>query len=401
MGRVIDLKANEARLKRRIREHLKSLGFARDAEGRLLTPKVDKEAYRQVHAAQREDRWRKNKVFFSDAWPRLGSYFADGADVDPSNIQAELELISASTWQSDLFRLASMLWSIPVSQGFGRRLRFLVWDRRNDKLIGLFALGDPVFNLRARDEEIGWSGARRADALVNVLDAYVVGAVPPYNKLLAGKLVASLIPSREIVSVFSRRYRDTSGIISGKKKGAQLVAVTTTSALGRSSLYNRLKLEGRMIFEPIGFTTGYGHFHIPDRLFNDMRVMLELRGERYASNHGYGEGPNWKLRTVRRALEILGMDPHLTRHGMPREVYFCPIAANAKQVLRGERKRADFSQLRTANEMAELAMTRWVRPRASRDDTYKLIGRDEIFCQIGWSLTSQAQARLASDAHGY
>jgi hypothetical protein len=36
---------------------------------------------------------------------------------------------------------------VPVSNGFGRRLRYLVWDEHNDKLIGLIAIGDPVFNL--------------------------------------------------------------------------------------------------------------------------------------------------------------------------------------------------------------------------------------------------------------
>jgi len=36
---------------------------------------------------------------------------------------------------------------------------------------------------------------RFAKRLVNVMDAYVLGAVPPYNMLLGGKLVASLVRS--------------------------------------------------------------------------------------------------------------------------------------------------------------------------------------------------------------
>jgi len=39
-----------------------------------------------------------------------------------------------------------------VSRGYGRQ-RFLIWDQSNEKLIGLIALGDPVFNLRVRDQE--------------------------------------------------------------------------------------------------------------------------------------------------------------------------------------------------------------------------------------------------------
>src|SRR5262249_41111946 len=69
----------------------------------------------------------------------------------------------------------------------GRRLRYLVWDANNDKLIGIMALGDPVFNLKVRDELIGWDIKDRGKRLVNVLDAYVLGAVPPYNMLLGGQ----------------------------------------------------------------------------------------------------------------------------------------------------------------------------------------------------------------------
>jgi hypothetical protein len=88
--------------------------------------------------------------------PDLLQYFASGTDIDPSLISPVLKRISSDTWESDLFRLASLTWSVPVSNGFGRRIRYLVWDEHNDKLIGLIAIGDPVFNLSVRDNLIGW-----------------------------------------------------------------------------------------------------------------------------------------------------------------------------------------------------------------------------------------------------
>jgi hypothetical protein len=91
----------------------------------------------------------------------------------------------------------SLTWAVPVSHGFGRRLRYLVWDRHNGKLIGLMAIGDPVFNLSVRDKLIGWNSHARGERLVNIMDAYVLGAVPPYNMLLGGKLVAALIRTRD------------------------------------------------------------------------------------------------------------------------------------------------------------------------------------------------------------
>ena len=128
----------------------------------------------------------------------------------------------AGTWQADLFRVAALTWSVPVSNGFGRRLRYVVWDAHNDKILGLVAIGDPVFNLSVRDTLIGWNADDRRERL-NVMDAYVLGALPPYNTLLGGKLVACLVRSREVYNEFIRTYGDTSGIISGKAKKARLL----------------------------------------------------------------------------------------------------------------------------------------------------------------------------------
>jgi len=135
------------------------------------------------------------KEFIKNHFRTLREYFASGSEIDPERVNPRLELINAETWQSDLFRLATLSWSVPVSAGFGRRLRYLVWDDCTAKLMGVIALGDPVFNLKARDELIGWDVEDRAERLVNVMDAYVLGALPPYNQLLGGKLISCLIRS--------------------------------------------------------------------------------------------------------------------------------------------------------------------------------------------------------------
>lgn len=70
--------------------------------------------------------------------------------------------------------------------------------KQNGCLIGLFALGDPVFNLSARDAWVGWPHGDRCRRLVHVMDAYVVGALPPYSLLIGGKLVAALMGSAEV-----------------------------------------------------------------------------------------------------------------------------------------------------------------------------------------------------------
>jgi Domain of unknown function (DUF4338) len=372
------LRKIEARLKRRLRYHLKKLGFLKQQDGRLAPPEATKAGVRQIHESQRREKLRAEKEFVHAKWPELKKYFADGKDVVPEKVTPELELIDSSTWQSDLFRLASLTWSVPVSNGYGRRLRFLVWDRSIDKLLGIIALGDPVFNLRVRDENVGWGVRDREQRLVNVLDAYVLGAVPPYNMLLGGKLVACLIRTKEVRDAFTDKYANVKGIISKKNKHASLVLVTTSSALGRSSLYNRLALNGEHFFASIGYTAGWGHFHIPDKLYSIVRDCLSLRGHEYSDGNRFGDGPNWKLRAVRQAFHYLGLSQNLLHHGIPREVFACYLAKNAKDVLTGTAAKPNYRGLQSVANVSALARARWLEPRAKRRPEFRFWNSEEI-----------------------
>jgi len=363
----------EVRLKRHIRDHFRKLGFTRDERGDLKLDNLSKDTYRAFHLPQRLDKLARNADFIEKNSASLIEHFADGVEIDPQNIKPRLEIVSAGTWQSDLFRFASLQWQIPVSDGYGRRMRFLVWDATNEKLIGLIALGDAVFNLAVRDQLVGWDHEDRGHRLANLMDAYVLGAVPPYNLILGGKLVASLVRTQEIRRMFEKRYGNSIGLISGERKNARLAMVTTTSALGRSSVYNRLKLHGVDYFKSIGFTSGWGHFHISDALFHEIRRYLEDEGDPYANGHEFGNGPNWRLRTIRRALSKLGMSEGLMKHRLVREVFVCKLATNARNFLQGKATRARFGdQLLTVEEVGEKAVHRWVTPRAERDDTFRL-----------------------------
>ncbi len=367
---VIPAFSTASKLKRRIRSHLRTLGFEKDKRGDLVPPASTKDSIRTIHSLHRADVLKRNADFANWQLPKLKRYFASGHEIDPSKIQPRLELIRSGTWQSALFRLATLSWSIPVSAGFGRRMRYVVWDQQNEKLIGLIALGDPVFNLKARDEYVGWDIEARRQRLVNILDAYVLGAVPPYNSLLCGKLVACLVRTDQIRRDFHSKYGQTTGIISQQAKRAKLVMVTTSSALGRSSVYNRLKINGDEYFRSLGFTGGWGHFHVPDELFWDLRGYLRSNNHKYVDGHAFGDGPNWRLRTIRAALDALEFRGDLLRHGIQREVFACDLATNASRILRGERKRPIFNTLKAVDEVGELAKERWIVPRAERQPDY-------------------------------
>jgi hypothetical protein len=331
-----------------------------------------------MHSAQRAAKLESEAAFVAEQWPRLRCHFAAGVDVVPADITPELELVEADTWQSRLFRLAALTWSVPVSQGYGRRMRFLVWDRSNNKLIGLIALGDPVFNLSVRDKYIGWNSEDRKLRLVGMLDAFVLGSMPPYNRLLGGKLVASLIRSVEVRDMFRQRYNGTKGIISGERKHAELVAVTTTSALGRSSVYNRIKLGSTEYLKQLGYTEGWGHFHVPESIFEDVRTYLGRRDHAYAKGFKFGDGPNWRLRALRLAMTLIGLRPELLRHGVKREVFITELASNARDILKGTRKKPKYCDLLSVEEIAGLAKARWIVPRAERCPDYRAQTVDQI-----------------------
>ena len=186
--------------------------------------------------------------------------------------------------------------------------------------------------------------------------------------LLGGKAVACLIRSRDVFDDFTRQYGRTVGVISKKAKHARLLAVTTTSSMGRSAVYNRLQLGGVKYFNPLGFTEGWGHFHITDGLFEKMRAFLRERDHAYADQHKFGEGPNWRLRTIRAALGGLKMNESILKHGIQREVFITTLADNAFDVLRTGESKPTISGLLTVSQISDLARDRWIVPRAERGE---------------------------------
>lgn len=375
---IVNVNPREAKLKKKLREHLQSLGFTKSDAGALQAPGNTKDVIRTLHSGQRSERLSANQNFITLKSTKLMKFFASGKEVDPQKISPVLERVSSGTWQGDLFRLAALTWSVPVSNGFGRRLRYLVWDENNGKLMGLIAIGDPVFNLAARDRLIGWDARDRSSRLVNVMDAYVLGALPPYNSLLGGKLIACLLRSRDIYDDFARVYGSTVGVISQKKKKARLLVITTTSSMGRSSVYNRLKLGEIQYLRSIGYTGGWGHFHIPDSLFIELRDYLRDMDHTYADHYEFGNGSNWRLRTTKAALNALGFRSDLMKHGVQREVFISQLAENATSILQTGKGKPDLTSLLSAKEIAECAMERWIIPRSIRNPEYRYWDLREI-----------------------
>ena len=189
---------------------LKEQGFRID--GNRLLPPADlcEDSLRQLHQTAVAHKVERSKPGLFKYQDELQQLIASGADVVPDRIHPILIEVQPDSKEELLFRYATLHWSIPVSSGYGRRLRFVVIDEHNEKLIGVLGLGDPIFSLGKRDGWIGWTKEDRRERLHQVMDAFVLGAVPPYSYLLCGKLVAMLTASNEVRDAFHRKYAGSS-----------------------------------------------------------------------------------------------------------------------------------------------------------------------------------------------
>ncbi len=307
---------------------------------------------------------------------RLLQNIADGREVDPIRISPTLILVQPDSWHELLFRYASLHWSIPVSSGYGRRLRFLVLDEYNGKLIGLFGLGDPVYSIKARDAWIGWDKERKAEHLYHVMDAYVLGAVPPYSMLLGGKLVAMLVCSNEVRAAFQAKYGGKPSRIRQETRPPHLVLVTTTSALGRSSVYNRIRINGLQYWTSLGFTQGSGDFHFSNGIYAEIRDFVEHHCTPTAKQAAWGEGFRNKREVIRKCLSSIGLPADLIYHGIRREIFAAPLGTRALPFLNGQVQDPCFHDW-PASELAGAFKERWLAARATRRPEYRQFSREQ------------------------
>jgi hypothetical protein len=368
-------RAQLTQLRRHVLNSLRRQGF-RIRSGRLVPPPAsDKEQLRRLHAEAVRHQREQARARLERYEDRLLTFIAQGSEVVPERLCPRLVLVEPDSFDELLFRYVRLHWSIPTSAGYGRRLRFLIYDDTNGKLIGLLGLSDPVFNLGPRDAWIGWTSEMKNQRLRYVMDLFVLGAVPPYSHLLCGKLVALLAISREVQEAFRRKYQGQRTIIRGETFSGSLALLTTTSALGRSSIYNRLSYQGQLVFFRLGYTRGSGEFHLSNGCYAELRRLVLAHCQATAKHSCWGQGFRNKREVVRKALALLGLRGELIYHGVPREIFAAPLAANATAFLRGENQRLR-RQSHTAAELFDWFRQRWLLPRAARDPRYRDFDRE-------------------------
>lgn len=354
-------------------EELESLGFSFDKQGELMPPKSDKKAIKLLHRPAKEIKLREGQAWIKRKMPNYRHYFADGQDISPKLVKPSLIQVTES-WHSDLFRLARYYWSLPYSFGFGRRLRYLLLDESNNKLIGIFGLQSPPISFPARDDLFNYPQGRKTELVNQTMDIFTLGAIPPYTRLLGGKLVALAVTSNEVREAYRNRYSGRETEMEKRVIPAHLVALTTTSAFGRSSIYNRLKYNDLLIAESLGYTNGYGNFHL-QRLYPIFKEYLAA--EEISVQGGYGTGPKRSWQLIRRTLDKIGITEDILRHGIEREAFLFRLVDNLEDYLDGRAETPIYRDL-PFSKLANYWKERWLIDRSKRVDGWHKWESEEV-----------------------
>lgn len=303
---------------------------------------------------------------------RHSHWFKNGSEIDVQSIRPTLRLVTNRT-DEQLWTLARACWSMPYSKGYGRRLRFLIIDETHGGLIGVIGLQSPPADLACRDALFEYPEGRKLKLVNQTMDAYTIGAIPPYSFLLGGKLCAGLLCADAVREAYWLRYAARRTEMQQERIRQPLVAITTTSAFGRSSQYNRLRFRDRMLARSIGYTKGYGMLHL-EHLYDRMCDLLATHG--LLTPNGYGNGPKVRWQNVTKALMLLGLPVNRLAHGVQREVFLFGLVNDLEAGMAG----GDFgSPIRmAAEEYGDYWRERWAVPRAHRFPEWREIDATKL-----------------------
>jgi len=351
---------NKNKLKKRILEALEDCGFKINPH--LRPPSNNKNTLRHIQQKSRLEQISLHSKFLRGNFDMALSYCRNGQDIIPEKINLELREVKPDSFEETLFRWWNLIWwSIPYQHAYGRQMRFLLWDKAHDSPFGLVCLQSPVLKMSVRDKALGIPTEELHIWVNRSLHAQRVGALPPYNQILGGKMVALALTANEIRNAYKKKYSNYISIIKEEKLKPDLLFITTTSAFGKSSIYNRLKYNSDLVAKCLGYTQGTGSFHIPVDLYEELIKFLQQKGYDVARN--YGHGPSRKLRLVSAGFRELGI-PSFECHGIKREFYLFSLVKNLENVIQQGKRPLRFN--RPFDDLISYWKQRWALPRADR-----------------------------------
>ena len=360
MGTVV-LSNVEAALRDSILESFRKQGFV---TGTCLgIPNADRQAYREIQIKAKEMQMASHRKFIVGMADKAEGLCSDGRDIDPQVIRLELREVMGGTFQERLFRWWNYVWwSMPYQHAYGRQMRFFLWDVAHDLPFGMVYLQSPVLRMKSRDRFLGIP-KDKLDYWVNMsMSAQRVGALPPYNGLIGGKMAALSLASNEVRNAYRKKYAGSMTLMAGRTVPADLLFVTTTGAFGKSAMYDRLVYGRRLVCQHIGSTNGSGTFHLSDDLTAGIYSVLRSHG--IDTRTTFGHGPSVRIKLVKRGLGMLGLGGFYN-HGIRRHVYLFRLAENLERLIAGHDSEPVWPD-RPFDDMAKHWHGRWAMPRSRR-----------------------------------
>ncbi|MEM5871674.1 MAG: DUF4338 domain-containing protein [Candidatus Aenigmatarchaeota archaeon] len=338
----------------------------------------NKEHFRNLQQKARIEQLYLHKKFLVKNFRKVTQFSIDNKSFNPENISLELREVKTGSLDEIIFRWWNLIWwSIPYQRPYGRQIRFILWDNAHNAPFGLICLQSPVLKMAVRDKFLEIP-KEELDRWVNMsMHAQRVGALPPYNELLGGKLVALTLTCNEIREVYKRKYTGAITLLENRKIEPYLLFITTTSAFGRSSIYNRLKFHEENIAYSLGFTKGTGTFHVSEELYKEILDFLSQKG--YDIARGLGHGPSRKLKLISLGLRHLGLSK-FEFHGIKREFYLFPLVKNLKEVVKAGAKPIWYD--RPFERLVYYWKDKWAIPRTNRKSDWKSFESKKFFEEV-------------------
>ena len=350
-------------LKREIKGVMERQGYEL-RKGAFMLRSHSRDALRQTHSVARQERIAKQTRFILQNRELVENRTINSAQLSIDKIDPELVQVSPLSDNEILYKWWNYVWwSLPCERAYGRQMRYVVWDRHHEAVIGLIGMQSPILAWSPRDRKLNIPSDKKDYWVNQSMSIQRLGAVPPYNAILGGKLVAMLAASDRLRRDFAKKYKHRRTVIRDRSIPPSLLFATTTGAFGKSSIYNRLKSgEGDLLAEYIGDSSGAGSFHIPHAIY--LRILDFLETEGVNIQRGYGHGPSRKMRLISDGLSRLGYR-NGNNHGIKRAIYLFSYVKNIQKLMSGENVRPLWTK-RSEDDLTEFWKSRWALPRAER-----------------------------------
>ncbi|MCK4637592.1 MAG: DUF4338 domain-containing protein [Methanomicrobia archaeon] len=370
------MKINEGELRNRIIKSLNSQGFVINPH---LRPKnSEKNTLKRINRQKRKEQLILHKKFLIKNIAEVKKYAISGKELNPKKIDLELIEVNPNSFYSKLFFWWNLIWwSVPYDRPIGRQMKFILWDKYHNSPFGLFCLQSPPLRSAVRDSFLGLNNKNIAYWINQSLYGQRIGALPPYNNLLGGKMVALSLTSNEVRRLYAKKYRNKETLLKKQRLPNRLLFITTTSAYGKSSVYERIKYNGEVVSKFIGFTSGSGTFHLSEDLY--LECLRYLKEKKINTKRGYGTGPSRKLKLISNAFRHLKI-PTFIYHNIKRGYYFFSNVRNLYEVIHNNSKPLWYD--RPFIELFNFWKERWCVPRSNRVNTWRYFKGNSFFKKI-------------------